>query len=109
VAVVPAGTKSIFLKEHGTNFAVSLAEQVIPLSVFGVGSNYTIYVGDVSAFAGQEAELKISTDFQPNRAFSMNSFDAISFSTLVIPEPSALLLTAAGALLLWPILKRRRT
>ena len=108
VAVVPAGTKSVFLKEHGTNFTVSLQGQVIPLSVFGVGSNYTIYAGDVSAFAGQLAELKISTAFQPNRAFSMNSFDDIYFAAVVIPEPSCLFLTVAGTLLLWPILRRKR-
>jgi hypothetical protein len=107
-AFVPADAKSIFLKEHGSNFTVSLAGQVIPLSVFGVGSNYTIYAGDVSAFAGQMAELRISTALVTNQPYSMNSFDDISFSPQAIPETSVLLLTIAGALLLWPALKRTR-
>jgi hypothetical protein len=31
-----------------------------------------------------------------------------NFSFEFVPEPSSLLLTFAGALLLWPLLKRRR-
>jgi hypothetical protein len=35
-------------------------------------------------------------------------FDAIQFSPDAIPEPSALLLAAVGALMLWPFVKRKR-
>jgi hypothetical protein len=37
-----------------------------------------------------------------------NGFVMDNFTFEFIPEPSSLLLTAAGALLLWPLLKRKR-
>lgn len=76
---------------------ILFAGQSIPLSVLGSTATYTIWGGDISAFAGQLGELR----FQGSRRF-----DNISFSDLAIPEPSAFGLFALGGLLLGWQLRR---
>jgi hypothetical protein len=95
--VVPEGTKSILLEARATNFIVSFAGQPIDLIPLGIGPNYTLYGGDISAFAGDGGELRISTAFLPGIPSSGGGyFDAISFSTQVVPEPSILSLVIIG-------------
>lgn len=101
-AVVPSGTQSInFLVPSGQNVAASTAAVV---TMNGVNIPLVPITGDrvagnVSAFAGDEAQLTFST---------INSdvwiyFDDIQFSTQAVPEPGALGLSAlgGGVLLAW--------
>jgi hypothetical protein len=74
---LPGAAKSIQFYGAGT-LALSFAGQDIPLFPIGNSANYTIYGGDISAFAGQTGQL----------LFTGNAFlDNIQFSDVAIPEP----------------------
>jgi hypothetical protein len=98
---IPSAAESIrFYGQANGDYAVAFGGQSIPLVALGSGPNYTIFGGDVSAFANQTAELL----FQ-----GTGLVDAIQFSNLRIPEPNIFGLSALGALLLgWRGLGRRR-
>ena len=104
--LVPTDAKSVFLEIAGTNFSMSFSGQTIPLSAIGSGSNYTLYGGDISAFAGLVEELSVSTVDPTGPGFI---FDDIQFSPDAIPEPSSLNLLVIGALglALWHRTRRR--
>jgi hypothetical protein len=68
--------------------------------------NYTLYGGDITAFAGLNAELRIAALATPTYPFSAFAFDSISFSDQAVPEPGALCLIGLGALFLgWRLRK----
>ncbi len=95
---VPVGTQAILLKAQPSliPLSVSLAGQSISMSALGAGPNYTLFGGDISAFAGQTVELKIA-------ALPSNNYwniDSIEFSASTIPEPGAVALAAIGFALL---------
>ncbi len=93
--LVPTNAESLVLEAQGTNFTVSFAGQNIPLLPIGSRSNYTLFGGDISSFAGDVGELRLST-LSPLGASVL--LDAISFSTQVVPEPSSLSLLTGGVL-----------
>ena len=81
-------------------YTLTFAGQPIPLVTLGSTSTYTIFGGDISAFANQTGELR----FQ-----GVGLLDAIQFSTQSIPEPGVFALFALGAVLLGGrVLRRRR-
>jgi hypothetical protein len=104
--LVPNGTTSILMDVYGYpaqrwyGFTVSLGGQTINMVPDQTFPLYTQYEGDVSAFAGQTAQLSITAlapplgDIDPNGVL----LDDIRF--LTIPEPSAFALSALGALLI---------
>jgi len=97
---VPADAESIrfYAGSFDTPF-LYFAGQQIPVSVLQTTSAYTVYGGNISAFAGQTGELRFEGPL---------TFDNILFSPEPIPEPSAVGLIALGALLLgWRFFKRR--
>jgi hypothetical protein len=97
IGLVPITALSLLLDANGP-ISVFFAGQQIPLSVLGTGANYTIYGGDVSAFAGQTGELL----FQANAISPSGwgtSLDNILFSNQSVPEPCALAVGALGTLL----------
>src|SRR5204863_3675691 len=61
--LVPVTALSIRMKVVG-EISVSLAGQPVPLFPIGSGANYVLYGGDVSQFAGQAVELRL-TAFAP--------------------------------------------
>lgn len=87
----------------GSILLVSLGGQNIPFSAISTGSNYTVYGGDISAFAGQVEPL-VFTAPQGNNNFS--EIDDIQFSASPIPEPSVLSLFGLCTLLLFWRIKR---
>jgi len=102
---VPAGTQSIrFKADPGFGpLSVSLAGQSVPIFVVGAGSNYTLFGGDASAFAGQTVELKIGV--LPSNNYWL--IDSIEFSNLAVPEPGTVaLLTLGGVLVGWICLRQ---
>lgn len=98
---IPQGTESISFYGSGNgDYVVTFDGQLIPLVMLGSTSTYTIFGGDISAFANQTGELL----FQGG-----GLLDAIQFSDQAIPEPGVVGLSALGALLLgWRMLGRRR-
>jgi len=95
VGLVPASARILQLKELGANFSVTFDGQNIPLSAIGSGANYTLYEGDISAFAGQTGELRFSALTTLNQPYSGVSFDSVKFTS--VPEPSVISLVAACA------------
>ncbi len=128
IGQVPATAHSIQLKVIGdpAHFTVSLAGQVVPLTQIGtgadyvythvfcggdyyVGPTYTLYGADVSQFAGQTVELKITEVGTADSIYNRALFDDIQFSPSTIPEPNVLTLSALGAVLLtWRFLRQTR-
>jgi hypothetical protein len=99
VGLVPVGAKSIQLEVSpwlGASFAVSFDGQALSLSPVGSGPTYTLYGGDISAFAGQVGELRLTTLSTATAPYSGVYFDAITFSPDAIPEPSCLSLVLVG-------------
>lgn len=95
IGMVPADAHWLtFLVGLAQNFRVTLDDTVIP--VFPIGNGRL--AGDVSAFAGQEAELKFANYFVSAPDFASLYFDDVTFSPT--PEPSVVGLLIASALLL---------
>jgi hypothetical protein len=80
--LVPEGTKSITLKAVlAGNFSITLEDQRIPLVRRGDGTNYAIFSGEVSSFAGRVCRLMlIALPF--GLPATPNLVDSISFSPL---------------------------
>jgi hypothetical protein len=96
VGTVPAGSLSIQMKiEAGGPFVVSLGGQTLTMLPLQLASNYTLYGADISPFAGQTAELRVTADdpLGPT-GLSFLWLDSIGFSTTQVPEPGALSLIA---------------
>jgi hypothetical protein len=103
-ATVPSGTESIQMDASQSDYAsfvVTLGGttiNMIPLQTF---SDYTLYGGDVSTFAGNDVTLSI-TELPPTISGyspSLLELDNITFSTTVVPEPNVVALSAMGGLL----------
>lgn len=102
---IPASTLSLrFLAKHISGdplqLKISIGGQVVPFVSLATTATYDFYGADISQFAGQTRELKISS--LPTEANHYNYFviDSISFSDQQIPEPNALSLLTLGVLLL---------
>ncbi|RZI85207.1 MAG: PEP-CTERM sorting domain-containing protein [Rubrivivax sp.] len=92
--LVAAGTQSIRLIARGpSGFEVSL--DGTPIALTAVGQDE--FVGDVSAFAGRVAELRITdTVSRANNQFDGVHVDNIRFSTSPVPEAGTLSLMLLG-------------
>jgi hypothetical protein len=102
--LVPSGTKSLTFLANGFGpFSVSLGGSNLNLiSSFVPNHNYELYQADVSAFAGQAAELTFTVFAQNpyNGQLHGLTLDSIEFSPDAIPEPSGLSLLAIGVAVL---------
>jgi hypothetical protein len=110
--LVPGGTMSLQAVMHWSGAApvVTVGGQTINMVPLQTFPSYTLYGGDISAFAGQVAALSF-TEPPPTTTTPPSELilDNIVFSTQGVPEPSIFGLSALGALLLgWRILGRRR-
>jgi hypothetical protein len=106
-ALVPVGTKTLLADMSASNdaFAVTLGGETISMIPLQTFSNYTLYGGDVSAFAGQVSQLSFASlaGGAPNELL----VDNIQFSSQLIPEPSVFGLLALVGLFLG--LRRRHS
>jgi hypothetical protein len=99
---VPFGTESLqFQVGIATSpFIVTLDGEIINIAPLATFSTYTLYGGDVSAFAGLNETLTFTetfpTTFAPPGIFSL---DNIIFSTSPVPEPGTCGLILCGAVL----------
>jgi|SRR5579862_5206846 len=107
---VPVGAESIrFIAQGvaqpaGGPLLVSLGGHNIPYSAVSTGPNYTVYAGDISAFAGQTEQLTFTAPQGVNNYWEL---DDIQFSSTQVPEPSSWSLLALGSLLMGRWMKRR--
>jgi len=81
------------------DFAVTFNGQNVPFRALSTGPNYSVYGGDISAFAGSTGELRFS-ERPISQPFSTAFLDDIQFSNQPIPEPNVFCLFSLGALLL---------
>lgn len=98
---VPLSSQSIRLFGTGT-FQLFMNNTQVPLIYLGGN----IYGGDVSAYAGTTAELKIMDSATSLSPYAYSMVDGISFSPLSVPEPSRAFLLCLGASALF---RRRRS
>lgn len=78
---------------------VTVGGQDLTLVPLATGPNYIRYGADISAYVGQELELRFIAPTLPGRPNDIY-FDAIIFSNLPIPEPGTLVSFALGTVLL---------
>ena len=112
--LVPNGTTSILMDVYGYpvqawyGFSVSLAGQPVNMVPMLTFPSYTLYRGDISAFAGQTAQLSITALPPPRGDVDPSGIliDDIRFVT--VPEPSIFALSALGAFLIGRRIQRGR-
>ncbi len=93
---VPVDARSIQFYSPRNLFELRANDAVLPL--LEISGSQKVFAADISAFAGQPIELKFTTLSGP---FVYNVIDAISFSSMQIPEPSVCALIGLGALTLF--------
>jgi hypothetical protein len=104
--MVPDGSHSLLLSiDAHVPFTVSLGGQPLALIPTQVNPTYTVFGADVSAFSGQDAELRITT---AALGFGYLWVDSIHFSPMPVPEPSPFMLGALGLAVLGTIRGIRR-
>ncbi len=97
-ALVPESSKSLCLEARiFGGYSVTLDGAPIYMYLVSGGTEYDTYYGDISNFAGMTADLKIETAAGTTLFDQPYMYiDKISFSTLVVPEPSTYTLFALG-------------
>jgi len=109
--LIPLGTQSLRFSVGSlsavSDLRLTLNGQNIPIFPLSAGSNYQVYGGDISAFAGLTEELRF-TELAISFPFVFAYLDDIEFSSQAIPEPGVFGLFVFGALLLgWRLLRKR--
>jgi hypothetical protein len=110
---IPSDARSITFLSDRSCPTLSLNGTAIVTSVYNVGpiinqlygaGPVTTFIGDIRAFSGQhDVELRFEST-------SLSTLDAITFSTLMVPEPSTFILLGIGAISLFGFAWwRRRT
>lgn len=112
--MVPNGSRSIRITTDTftTGLQILLAGSLVPVSDFEFGNGYKIVAGDISSFAGSNAELQITALPVPFfNGFNGIHLDNIVFSPQPVPESSTFLLIGIGAVLTGVFCRRtaRRT
>lgn len=91
-------------------FFVTMNGQNVPLQELGTSGSNLILGGNISAWAGQTAQLSIGVQvpysFPVQEVFS-GVIDDVSFSAAVVPEPSTLVLATAGGVAVLLLFRRR--
>jgi hypothetical protein len=96
--LIPSSAKSIlFSSSSGAELSVTLAGQRIVMVPLYPSGAYEVYGGDITALAGQTAELRLTDPVGPPFPFSGVLVDNIVFSDIAIPEPATVALFTCGA------------
>ena len=115
VGAVPANAKTLLFETE--TFGTKVGKYT--LAYLGGKSLSPVFVApglvgvDVSAFAGQTAELRFTAPFVPDTIFGGQTFfplDNIRFSSVaLVPEPSTWAVVGCGGLALWAMRGLRRS
>ena len=106
--LIPTDAESILFIAQGS-FAtgpllLSLGGQNISFTAISTTPDYTLYGGDISAFAGQVEPLTFTTPAGVNNYWEL---DDIQFSSSPLPEPDVLSIFGIGILLFYRLKKVR--
>jgi len=106
-SLIPGDARSLLfdarmLEGFTSNVLATVNGQVLPFTQVSAGANFIRYGIDISAFAGQTAEIRFTAEpgFGLPDPYTGVLLDNIQFSSSAIPEPSVLTLSALGTLLL---------
>jgi PEP-CTERM motif-containing protein len=105
--LVPPEARSLLFSAQAGPGLVSLGGSLVPVIPLSISSNYTVYGADISAWAGQQTELRF-TAVAPATLDHFWTLDSIQFSTTPVPEPSTFALLAVTAALGWFYCRRQR-
>jgi hypothetical protein len=110
VGQVPVFAESLHVKvlTSTESFIFSLGGVPIQMVLLASEPSFSLYAGDVSGFAGQVTELRLTaptTGAQPYYGFRV---DSIVFSPQAIPEPNAVALFLLGSACWFAWMRRRR-
>lgn len=102
-ALIPSTAESLLFTAslpYSAGWQVTIGGQVIPVTeISTVGSDYAVYGGNISAFAGQVEQLEFSA--LAGNGPSVNLYlDSVSFSPNLVPEPNVVDLFVLGGLFL---------
>jgi hypothetical protein len=101
--LVPAGTQSLLcqVSYNALQFVAIVGGQTINMVPVATFPDYTMYGGDISAFAGQVETVSFIEPPEPPGTVPPSELllDSILFSRLPVPEPGTLALVGAGAML----------
>ena len=108
--LVPSEAQSLlFRAQTFYPFSVSLGGEPLSLLPVAVGGNYTVFGADITAWAGQESELRFTVPTDGNlMTENVLLLDSIEFSTTPIPEPSTFALFAVAAAFGWVYWRRKQ-
>jgi hypothetical protein len=93
---VPSNAKSI--SYWGGALQVTFNGQPLTPVAISNAANYTIWGADISAYAGQTGELRFTKPWLPTSSGDGALLDNIQFSSMQVPEPSALALCGLSLL-----------
>ncbi len=107
--LIPVDANSIFFKIETVfplqqHFQVLLGGQQISLIPWQEESDYVLFAGDISAFAGDAAELRFTVPSLTPHVW----LDDIVFSPVPVPEPSTWAMFGLGVVLVGWKLRRRQ-
>lgn len=104
---IPPEARSLLFRAPTALGLVSLGGSLVPVIPLSTSSNYTVYGADISAWAGQQTELRF-TAVAPATLDHFWGLDSIQFSTTPVPEPSIFALFAVAATFGWFYWRRKR-
>jgi hypothetical protein len=109
--LIPGDAQSILFRSRlfgEEPFEVSLSGQTVPVVTMEITPNYHLLGADISAWAGQQSELRFTAVAPSDGSVVEWIVDSIQFSTTPIPEPSTLALFAVAGVLGCLYYRRKR-
>ncbi len=97
--VVPPDSRSLYFKGYANQLQVSLGGNPLNFVPLSTETNYILYGADITPFAGQELQLRLTAPIDRNEIFpyrTVSFLDSIEFSPQVVPEPSTWALLVCG-------------